>query len=87
MRCYTLFICLSLSLNAFAQPTYTNKKEYIQYFGPVTDAQLRSGDFAEWFTDEEPEFDLPTTAPDWANNLNDAKVEIFLGTCCGDSKT
>jgi tetratricopeptide (TPR) repeat protein len=87
MRFYTLFICLSLSLNAFAQQTYTNKKEDTHYCGPVTEAQLRSGDFAEWFTDEDPEFDLPTTAPDWANNLNDAKVEIFLGTWCGDSKT
>jgi len=86
MRFTPLIVCFLLSLNTFAQETYVNKKEDTHYCGPVTEAELRDGDFAKWFTDEDPDFTLPDVAPEWASNLNDAKVDIFLGTWCGDSK-
>lgn len=87
MRFITLIVCLLLSLNTFAQQTYLNKKEDTHYCGPVSEAELRNGHFAKWFTDEDPEFTLPETAPEWAANLTNAKVDIYLGTWCGDSKT
>ncbi len=76
-----------LPLTAFAQQTYQNQEEETHYCGPVTEKQLRTGDFAAWFTNPDEAFSLPERAPDWAANLADTKVEIFLGTWCGDSET
>lgn len=87
MRFYPLLVCLLFSINTFAQQTYLNSDKETHYAGAVTEAELRAGEFATWFTDEDPEFTLPEMAPDWAKNLDDARVEIFLGTWCGDSKT
>jgi tetratricopeptide (TPR) repeat protein len=87
MRLTTLLTCLLLSLNTFAQQTYLTENKATHYCGPVTEAELRDGDFAKWFTEEDPAFTLPEIAPAWASSLNDTKVEIFLGTWCGDSKT
>lgn len=82
------FICyLLLALPAVAQQTYTTPEGDVHYCGPITETELRSGNFANWFTEEDPSFNLPATSPAWASNLADAKVEIFLGTWCGDSKT
>ncbi|MEM9928512.1 MAG: hypothetical protein AAF840_01710 [Bacteroidota bacterium] len=87
MRFTPLLTCLLLSLTSFAQQTYQNEDTETHYCGPVTEAELRAGEFAEWFSYEGTDFNLPNTSPEWANHLKDAKVEIFLGTWCGDSKT
>lgn len=83
-----LFFSLLLSFfsPAFSQQTYTTAEDDTHYCGPVTEAQLRTGEFAEWFSQTDPDFELPTTIPEWANALTDSKVDIYLGTWCGDSK-
>lgn len=82
-----LSLALSVCTTAFAQQTYTNSREETHFCGPLTEAQLRTGEFEEWFTAADPDFELPTTVPAWAAQLADAKVDIYLGTWCGDSKT
>lgn len=82
-----IFVLLLTSISATAQQTYTTEKDDTHYCGAVSLDQLRNGDFSDWFSADDTGFSAPSTAPDWAKNLADTKVDIFIGTWCGDSKT
>ncbi len=82
-----IFFLLLSCLSATAQQTYTTDEDDTHYCGAVSLDQLRNGDFSDWFTQEDANFSLPATPPEWAKKLADAKVDIFIGTWCGDSKT
>ena len=86
MKRFLLLAFLFTATTLAAQQTYIDSRENTHLCGPVTEAQLRTGEFADWFSGADPNFVLPTEAPEWAAQLKDAKVDIYLGTWCGDSR-
>ncbi|MEM9984811.1 MAG: hypothetical protein AAF804_06920 [Bacteroidota bacterium] len=72
----------------WAQPlSYEDEKGVRHLCGPIivehlTEDTLYSG----WYQESVEENIALSTRPDWAGGLEDLKVEVFLGTWCGDSK-
>jgi tetratricopeptide (TPR) repeat protein len=76
---------LTFSFNLVAQKTYQSG-ENMHLYGPVTIEDFEQPPYAKWFN-EGYEKDLTLKKKQkWAKRLKGVKVEIFLGTWCGDSR-
>ena len=86
--CYTLLILYTITF-CFAQEknTYTNEREELHLFGPFDINELEENSlYAPWFNKRYDEFKLDDTTYFWSSELKDIKVDVYMGTWCGDSK-
>ncbi|MEM9528881.1 MAG: hypothetical protein AAGA31_19880 [Bacteroidota bacterium] len=54
--------------------------------GKLSLVDLQAAPYAEWYAENASAIPTLTELPAWADELQDTKVKIFLGTWCGDSK-
>lgn len=67
--------------------TYTDKKGKKHLCGAFDITTLKTDtSFSTWYQKYYESISLKSEEIDWASNLEDVQVEIFLGTWCGDSK-
>jgi tetratricopeptide (TPR) repeat protein len=66
---------------------YKNSKGDKHIAGPFPIDYLKKDTlYSKWFNKSYNAFTMPSTDTSWKNNLKDMKVDIYLGTWCGDSK-
>ncbi len=85
----TYLLALITSIQGIGQEKeyYTDSRERTHLIGPfsISDLQQDTND-QEWFTKNYSDFDLTGQDTKWGQELNDIKVDILMGTWCGDSK-
>jgi len=87
-----LLIALSVQLlnhviKAQSPIRYQDSDGNTHLVGPITVNNLQSDTtYAKWFNAGYADFELTKTNYKWVKNLKDDKVQIFLGTWCGDSQ-
>ena len=86
--CYTLLLLCTVTF-CFAQEktTYINQRGELHLCGPFDINELEEDSlYASWYNKRYEEFKLDDTTYSWSSELNDVKVDIYMGTWCGDSK-
>lgn len=89
MKRFSLFLFLLTTSFLMAQtpPTYTDTRGNTQLCGPFELATLQTDkNFSGWFQENYEALTGVFGKDTWAKNLQDTKVEIFLGTWCSDSQ-
>lgn len=82
-----ILLLMTLSLQVTSQPlTYENHRGEQHLCGPIAIEDLRSGSFSTWFQENYQAETNPFANIKWSKALGKMKVEIYLGTWCGDSK-
>ena len=89
MKNLFLTVCLLTSLHPFAQTfqSYTNDRGEKHLCGPFTLEIIENDStYRGWFSEAYDALSFNSEDNTWVKNLNDVKVDIYLGTWCGDSK-
>lgn len=81
-----LLITLSPLMSLGQALTYENQSGDTHLAGEIQLSDLQTGPYQEWYDENYQAFEKSDKPSAWIENLKDAKVEIFLGTWCGDSK-
>lgn len=84
---FIILLVLVISNCVFSQETFINKKNEKHLCGVVSlDKMLDDTTFTSWFNKKYCKSGISDTYQYWRDNLEDVKVEVFLGTWCSDSK-
>ncbi|MEQ9301379.1 MAG: hypothetical protein RIF33_22565 [Cyclobacteriaceae bacterium] len=81
-----LLITLSPLMSLGQALTYENQSGDIHLAGEIQLSDLQNAPYQEWYNENYRAFEKSDKPSAWSKNLKEAKVEIFLGTWCGDSK-
>lgn len=76
------------NLSAQQETSYLDKKGNKQLCGPFElEALMNDTTYSDWYKKNYAEFELDLGRTTWTENLKNTKVDIYIGTWCGDSKT
>ncbi len=81
-----LIIFCFLSINVFGQSSYIDKKGNAHLWGKCMIEDFNSSEYKEWYDKNYNDFELNNTNRLNEESLKDYKVQIFIGTWCGDTK-
>lgn len=81
-----LLITVSPLMSLGQALTYENQIGDTHLVGEIQLSDLQADPYQEWYDENYEAFEKSDKPSAWIENLKDAKVEIFLGTWCGDSK-
>ncbi|MEP2771909.1 MAG: hypothetical protein ABJH05_07155 [Fulvivirga sp.] len=83
----SFFLLLALSINAFSQTTFTDKKGKVHLAGPFQLNTLESDtSYSSWYHENYTSFQPKLSGTNWIKHLKDVHVDIYMGTWCGDTK-
>ena len=80
-----IFCATSSVLLAQSPMTYLDDNQ-THLCGPITIEDLSSKDYKKWYDENYDAIALSDKSNEWKSNLEDSKVDIYLGTWCGDSR-
>lgn len=88
MRTFSLLIMLLVFTSVSAQErTYVDSRGRTHLIGPFDlETLVNDSIYSGWYRKAQDQFEIENKKYGWAKNLKDAKVTIYLGTWCGDSK-
>lgn len=82
-----LLLSIDLLMAQNTPMTYLNEEEEKHLCGPFDLSVLTTDTtYANWYQESIDEFEIDLDEADWQEKLQDMKVDIYLGTWCGDSK-
>ena len=80
-----ILLFISSFLNAQEKTKYTDKNGKSQWWGLITEQDLKEEPFKRWYEKSVANFE-PGDHEDVREGLKGVEVKIFMGTWCGDSK-
>lgn len=85
ITCFLFFLITAIS--AQEATFYTNDKGDTHLCGPFDMEVLTTNEtYKDWYNENYQKFELSSKNSAWSKNLTNLKVDIYLGTWCGDSK-
>lgn len=85
---YTIIIAGLFFSTSFlnAQTEFQDKKGNTHLWGAFELDKLQTAPFDEWYKEQYNKFTTDLSKVNWAENLENYQIDIYLGTWCGDSK-
>ena len=88
MKAIYLFILMTVAVAAYGQEAGKYEHKGQSHLIGVFDPDILRSDpaFSEWFMASYHEVEFPKNSAKWKKDLKTVKVEIYMGTWCGDSR-